>query len=75
MFSQVHFQLKSIKRHTLHFTGIEAILIHNIVSYLSNRMCQMTEMFQKQQGDYMKSSYSKYTVDLLKNILDQNNLL
>ena len=57
MFSQVHFQLKSIKRHTLHFTGIEAILIHNIVSYLSNRMCQMTEMFQKQQGDYMKSSY------------------
>ena len=57
MFSQVHFQLKSIKRHTLHFTGIEAILIHNIVSYLSNRMSHMTEMFQKQQGDYMKSSY------------------
>jgi len=54
MFSQVHFQLKSIKRHTLHFTGIEAILIHNIVSYLSNRMSHMTEMFQKQQGDYMK---------------------
>ena len=58
MFSSCHFQLKSLRRHTVNCTGVEAIIVQNIVTYLSGRLQSASETFSKEQSKYMKSKRS-----------------
>lgn len=53
MFSECHHQIKSIRRNTHRCHGAEAIIAHNLITYLSGRLQEATTSFRQSQSDYL----------------------
>ena len=57
-FNACHQQIKSIRRSTLYScTGLESIVAKNVVTYLVNRLQELTVRFRTSQNNYLKSKY------------------
>ena len=55
MFEECHHQIKSIKRNTLYTaTGVEEIIVQNLITYLSGNLQDLTSSFGRSQNDYLK---------------------
>lgn len=55
MFEECHHQIKSIRRNTLYTaTGVEEIIVKNLITYLSGYLQDLTSNFGQSQNEYLK---------------------
>ena len=65
-FNACHQQIKSIRRTTLQScTGLETVVAKNLVTYLVNRLQELTERFRSSQNDYLKSKKGNKHIDVI----------